>query len=321
MGRFREQADETAETLAQLMLNAGSPKASLVTGTRGPYTLREPLTPGDLREHVEGRRRRGIVPVLGEHGELCRLAMVDLDEDILGVDSKRGAEMIVELQQRLAGRGVPAHREMSKSRGQHLWIFLNKAAPIVRMRGLVLAEIRQIDPTWAQKGDAVTPRGTGQPFGNGGWLPCFGGDTGLRTLWLAPDGSAPGDQAGLMRRIHEEGRAAAEVIEAFDGPLEPQRRRRASVPDEVAAMRFAGVFDVLRRMGVRGELDVLSMKGDRARCRCPFHQSGRPDGDTAFLTSEGHFVCMSCGARARSAMQLARMMMSNQERPTDGRSP
>lgn len=138
-------------------------------GTYNPVTkqvwqVKCPVTDRVLVEHLKGVRPCGIYPLVKD---TLRVAVVDFDHD----DTSRPADLV----RRLADLGLPAYVEISKSKGFHVWLFVEPPgarARIVRAVLLgVLAEMGQRSVEVFPKQDELS---SDRPYGNFINLPLFG---------------------------------------------------------------------------------------------------------------------------------------------------
>lgn len=129
-------------------------------------TLREPVTLELVKQHVEGKRPLGIVPIDAKNE--CVWGSVDIDDYSVDV-----SHVLAELE-RLKLPLVPCR---SKSGGLHLFLFLTAPAPAAEVQ----AALRDIAASMGFGGSEIFPKQTNihaEKGDHGNWMiiPYFGGD-------------------------------------------------------------------------------------------------------------------------------------------------
>lgn len=129
----------------------------------------EPLTPGLVAAHLEGRITLGTY--LLDSASCCAFAVFDADSD-------DGLEKLVQLQQHLAGDDIPSLLEASR-RGGHLWVHFAEPSPASQVRAWLLPYALAYAVELYPKQDALGAGGSGSvirvPLGmhrkSRGWYP------------------------------------------------------------------------------------------------------------------------------------------------------
>jgi len=292
--------DRTAKALAALF--AGSSEVASLHNTE-PHnkatarTRRHGLNPHNYYSHVRGDARIGAVPFTGEHANMSRWACCDLDVNRPGreLSETQALEIACTLVLELGARGILGHLERSKSRGWHLWIFLDRPTHNGKLRGLLLEALRTVWPGWEAETDAICPRAVSTTScGNGTWLPLCGADSGGHTKWHNfRTGEPLAQQVEYMEYVDAHGRTPADVVEAFVG--KPDEEQTPTVI-RAGTEELCTVVEVLERHEI--ELTIHKVCEDRIRLECPFHRvMPGHSSDNAVLFASGVFACSSCGAK------------------------
>ncbi len=129
----------------------------------------EPLTPGLVAAHLEGRITLGTYFL--DCVSCCRFAVFDADSD-------DGLEKLAHLHQQLAMSGIPSLLEASR-RGGHLWIHFSEPAPASHARAWLLPYANDYGVEFYPKQDMLGSGGSGSlirlPLGvhrkSRGWYP------------------------------------------------------------------------------------------------------------------------------------------------------
>lgn len=133
---------------------------------RTARTVREPVTLDLWRQHLEGERALGIIPIREDSS--CRWGCIDVDKyDLDLVDTAR----------RLKELGLPLVPCRSKSGGCHVFLFLLEPVPAVQMQSF----LKQLAANLGWGDCEIFPKQTrilGDKGDLGNWLnmPYFGGD-------------------------------------------------------------------------------------------------------------------------------------------------
>lgn len=125
--------------------------------------VRRPLSVAQYRLHWEGQLRLGVYPLLPD-GHTYFLAL-----DFDGPEAERSADMVFE---RASQHGLNMSREISKSRGVHLWLFFGEPVSARDARGVALMLLAEtgIKAEVFPKQDLLPADG----LGNFIWLPLSG---------------------------------------------------------------------------------------------------------------------------------------------------
>lgn len=129
-------------------------------------TLREPVTRDLWRQHLEGRRPLGIIPIREDN--TCLWGCGDVDQYDLSHQ---------ELVLRVKKEGLPLVVDKSKSGGAHLYLFLSEPVPAAELQ----AKLRDLMAGLGFGGCEIFPKQTQvlvERGDQGNWLkmPYFGGD-------------------------------------------------------------------------------------------------------------------------------------------------
>ncbi len=127
--------------------------------------MKEPLTKEIYKGHLDGIKRIGVYPIFDTNK--TSWAACDIDEE--NFDKALGIKNLA------AENDIPMHIERSKSKGYHIWVFLDKSIEAVKIRLVLELFLSQLDIKCEifPKQDEVND---GQ-YGNFIFLPFFGGDT------------------------------------------------------------------------------------------------------------------------------------------------
>lgn len=154
--------------------------------------VRGPLSVAQYRLHLEGQLRLGVYPLL-QDGHTSFLA-IDFD----GPEAERSADAVFE---RASQHGLNMSREISKSRGVHLWLFLSEPVPSRDARGVPLRLLAEtgLKAEVFPKQDLLPTDG----LGNFIWLPLSGESVPFgKTVFVDPITHQPyADQWIFLRQI------------------------------------------------------------------------------------------------------------------------
>lgn len=127
------------------------------------FAVRRPLSLAQYRLHLEGRLRLGVYPLLPD-GKTYFLAF-----DFDGREAERAADAVLD---RASRHHVALCREISKSRGVHLWLFFSEPVPAREARsvGRMLLAEAGVNAEIFPKQDLLQDDG----LGNFIWLPLSG---------------------------------------------------------------------------------------------------------------------------------------------------
>ena len=144
------------------------------------------------RLHLEGKLRLGVYPLLPD----SHTHFLALDFD--GPEAERAADEVFE---RASQHGLTLCREISKSRGVHLWLFFSEAvlARDARMAGLALLAEAGVRAEVFPKQDLVAADGVGNFI----WIPLSGESVPVgKTVFVDPESHQPyADQWDYIHRI------------------------------------------------------------------------------------------------------------------------
>lgn len=181
--------------------------------------VRRPLSLGQYRLHLEGKLRLGVYPLLAD-GHTHFLAL-----DFDGPQAERAADTVVEC---ASLHRVTLCRELSKSRGVHLWLFFSQPvlAQDARMAGLALLAEAGVRAEVFPKQDLLAADGVGNFI----WLPLSGESVPLgKTVFVDPASHQPyADQWDYIHHIptvHPR-EIAALVRQARASRASPEARER-----------------------------------------------------------------------------------------------
>ena len=125
---------------------------------------KRPVTAAVIRDHLQGQRPCGIYPLVGD-----RTKMVVVDFDV------GDGALPLTFARRASALGVPGYSERSKSKGFHVWSFLDaQGVPAWKPRavvGLILRQMGRPDTEVFPKHDKLTGAAK---YGNFINLPLFG---------------------------------------------------------------------------------------------------------------------------------------------------
>jgi len=161
-------------------------QAGRICAVRGELSLVQ------YRLHLEGRLRLGLYPLLPD-GHTHFLAL-----DFDGPEAERAADEVFE---RASQHGLTLCREISKSRGVHLWMFFSAPVPArdVRMVALMLLAEAHVKTEVFPKQDVLPADGVGNFI----WLPLSGESVPMgKTVFVDPISHRPyADQWDFLHRI------------------------------------------------------------------------------------------------------------------------
>jgi hypothetical protein len=154
------------------------------------FCLKEPLTKEIYLEHLNGVRRIGVYPIY--NNKLTNWAACDIDED----DFNKA----LSIKERAKQFGIHAYIERSKSKGYHIWMFLEQPTEAVKIRlviEMILSELEIICEVFPKQ-DEVRE----SDYGNFIFLPLFGGDVkNGKTVFIDNDGKIFIDKAIDLSKI------------------------------------------------------------------------------------------------------------------------
>lgn len=164
-----------------------------VYGVVGGGCIKEPLTDQILLSHINGEKHLGKYPLLKDNTSYW----IAIDFDNWNV------EKVLEVQRNLEHYEIPAHLEISKSKGYHIWIFFD--SPITaRKSRLVTKHI--VEETSEGKVYELFPKQDILPkdgYGNYINLPLFGGLVkNGKTVFINNEGKPYEDQWSYIRQIN-----------------------------------------------------------------------------------------------------------------------
>ena len=125
----------------------------------GMFTVHQPPEMAQLYSHFEGRQRIGFFPFVKDN--LVLWGVIDID-----TGNRDDVEGVIEVLQRIQ---VPYVLERSKSKGWHIWIFLD-LCPAPKIRRLLSWVLQESGVSTEVFPKQDTPKETG----NGVWCPLFG---------------------------------------------------------------------------------------------------------------------------------------------------
>jgi hypothetical protein len=197
-----------------------------VHGTHNPETgkawqVKRPVTAAVIQDHLVGRQPLGIYPLAGDR---TKMVVIDFDVD----DGSLPLAFV-----RLAGDlDLPGYIERSKSKGFHVWIFLDQqGVPAWKPRAVVshiLEEMGHPDTEVFPKHDKLTGAAR---YGNFINLPLFGQYAARgRTVFVDQDLRPYPDQWTHLRKIDRVPEAVLDAIIEKHKLCRPQTRRAPTPP-------------------------------------------------------------------------------------------
>ncbi|MEW6682631.1 MAG: primase C-terminal domain-containing protein [Nitrospirota bacterium] len=170
----------------------GRPDAFGVLQAGRICAVRRRLTLAQYRLHLEGKLRLGVYPLL--HDGHTHFLALDFD----GPQAEGAEDVVVE---RASQYGLALCREISKSRGGHLWLFFAESVPARDARAVALTLLAKagVKAEIFPKQDVVPANG----LGNFIWLPLSGESVPLgKTVFVDPESHQPyADQWDYIDRI------------------------------------------------------------------------------------------------------------------------
>lgn len=150
--------------------------------------VKEPVTDAVIKAHLEGIRRIGIYPLVGDK---CKFAVIDIDKDDLS--------LALTLVNRLAHYSISGYLERSKGKGYHIWVFFADwvlASKVRVVLKLVLDDL-EIKTEIFPKQDSSK-----NGFGNFIYLPWFNLEKHSgRTVFLDQQGVPYPDQLAFLQTV------------------------------------------------------------------------------------------------------------------------
>ena len=207
-------SSETSQIVQALKnLFNGNPSCYGLETSSGPICVHEPLTEKNLIDHLKGKKRIGVYPLIGNK---INFGSVDFDETPLE-EIKIFIAVCIE-------KNLYPHLELSKKRdlGHHIHYFFDQPVLAKTFRNIIAAISKQtgIEPEIFPKQDSVE----GDGVGNFIFLPLHGGSIKTaRTVFLNLSFKPYSDQGKYISQIH---RTKAETIttlaQSIETPEEPK---------------------------------------------------------------------------------------------------
>lgn len=186
-----DAAGEERVALLAMLLQVSSQKGFPVQAGSKASTAKRPPEVADLVAHVRGTQRMGLVPHVTDTEVGFAAIDLDLKNDKIDPYGDEAKAILSNLSKALRDKGIPFGLEQSKGKGWHFWILFTSPVSAAAVRGVLKGILR--DCKIQCKADTITPRsdklkaGSGTPgYGNGVYLPFFGGDEGSRTKLCDP---------------------------------------------------------------------------------------------------------------------------------------
>lgn len=266
-------------------------------GTQGYVPERRPLVPGDVLEHLQGRKTYGIY--LLQEDSRVRLAVIDADicqrlrsGPISAADRdqfrREQTYLLTRLPELAREAGLPCLAEFSGGKGYHFWFFFSEAVPAALPRQALQRLVTRMAPDLGLFSLEVFPKQDelrGKGLGNLVKLPL-----GLHRVTGKPsyfvhirDRSLPAQLAALetMDRISVEAleRAAGQSASAAPVLVHPRHQAWAESWPELALLgeRCAALGQIFascrasRTLSVREEKILLGSLGFLPRAKALLH--------------------------------------------------
>ena len=190
----------------------------------GPIAVREKLSDEIILDHLNGKKRIGVYPLL--HGGLINLAVIDLDE--------REQEKVNRICTPCLENHLFPSVEKSKSKGFHIWFFFNKPVSAKAVRKSLLKILKDIgvDCEVFPKQNSLT---SDNGLGNFVFLPLFGQTTkSLRrtgTLFLDENFVPFPDQFSYLSKVQK---TKSEVVVRMAEGIQEEPTTEKQVSDSKA---------------------------------------------------------------------------------------
>ena len=238
-----------------------------VYGTHDPRTgrgwqVKRPVTSAVIEDHLQGRRPCGIYPLVDDHTAMVTIDF-DLDDGALPLTFAQMARQI----------GIPGYIERSKSKGFHVWIFLDeRGVPAWKPRavvGHILKVMGRADTEVFPKHDKLTGAAK---YGNFINLPLFGQYTdGGRTVFVDDHLIPHNDQWTLLAQVERVSESVLDAgIERY-GIRPPLPRLNPAVHRVAGDHTLPPCAQRMLREGVRANQRVACF-----RLAVQLHKAGNP---------------------------------------------